>query len=76
MKFTNEEKAVKELHCYMYCLYESLENFKNKNYGHAAVYLENAARSLRELERMKTVENQPNHIVTFFATIRNHDGHN
>ena len=73
MSFIDEANARKELDCYMYCLYQSLECFKNKQYGYAAVYLENAARSLKELERMKTVENQPNHIVTFFATIRNND---
>ena len=73
MKFENEEKAIKELHCYMYCLDKHVREFEKENFIAAAVYLENAARSLKELERMKTVENQPNHIVTFFATIRNND---
>lgn len=73
MRFENEEKAIKELHCYMYCLYESLENFKNKNYGHAAVYLENAARSLWELEELKKSEDESNHIVNIFVIGRNHD---
>ena len=49
-----ELRKQRELDCFMYCLYQSLNNFKNKKYGHAAVYLENAARSLRELEELKT----------------------
>jgi len=69
----NKERRQRELDCFMYCLYSSLDNFKNKEYGHAAVYLENAARSLKELERMKRSEAKSNHSVTFFATIRNHD---
>lgn len=50
MKLTNEEKAQRELDCFMYCMYQALEEFKHKNYKYSAVYLENAARSLRELE--------------------------
>ena len=54
MKLTNEEKAQRELDCFMYCMYQALEEFKHKNYKYSAVYLENAARSLRELEELKT----------------------
>lgn len=75
MRFENEEKAIKELHCYMYCLYESLENFKNKNYGHAAVYLENAARSLKALEELRA-KDETNITITLFVNGRGNDGHN
>lgn len=76
MSFIDEANARKELECYMYCLYQSLECFKNKQYGYAAVYLENAARSLKALEELKESENQPNHIVNIFVIGRDNDGHN
>lgn len=74
MSFIDGANARKELECYMYCLYQSLEHFKNKQYGYAAVYLENAARSLKALEELKVNENQSDHVVTFIATIRSNDG--
>ena len=70
-----ELRKQRELDCIMYCLYQSLNNFKNKKYGHAAVYLENAARSLRELERMKVDENQSINVINVRVISRNYDGH-
>ena len=74
MKFSNQLEAEKELDCYMYCLYESLKFFNKKEYENAALYLENAARSLRVLEELKVVENQSDHIVNVFAISRHNDG--
>ena len=74
MKLTNEEKAQRELDCFMYCMYQALYEFKKKNYKYSAVYLENAARSLRELEELKVVGNQSNHIVNVFVIGRHNDG--
>lgn len=74
MKLTNEEKAQRELDCFMYCMYQALYEFKKKNYKNSAVYLENATRSLRELEELKESENQSDDVVTFIATIRSNDG--
>ena len=73
MIFTNEEKAIKELHCYMYCMEQSAQEFRKENFTESALYLENAARSLKELERMKKSEDESNHIVNIFVIGRNHD---
>lgn len=75
MKFTNQREAKRELDCYMHCLYESLKFFNKKEYENAALYLENAARSLKELERLKVDENKSDHIVNVFVVGRYHDGH-
>lgn len=56
MKFTNEEKAVREIKCYGYCLRQACTYFENNNYLEASFYLENAARSLRELDKLKAGE--------------------
>lgn len=74
MKYKNEEKAVKELDCYMYCLYQSLEHFKKDEFAEASVYLENAARSLKELERLKVDENESNHVINIFVVSRSNNG--
>jgi len=75
MKFSNQLEAEKELDCYMYCLYESLKFFNKKEYENAALYLENAARSLRVLEELKVVENQSINVINVRVISRNYDGH-
>ena len=74
MKLTNEEKAQRELDCFMYCMYQALYEFKKKNYKYSAVYLENAARSLRELGELKVDENQSINVINVRVISRNYDG--
>jgi len=73
MKFVNEKKAVEELECYMYCLQQSFEQFRKKKYVESAFYLENAARSLKELERLKSDEIESGHIVNIIVNSRYYD---
>ena len=51
--FVDVKAAMKEIDCYGYCLSEASRHFDEENYTFAAIYLENAARSLKELERLK-----------------------
>ena len=55
-----DEIKQRELDCFMYCLYQALEEFKLKNYKYSAVYLENAARSLKVLEETKQLKEVKN----------------
>lgn len=71
--FVDKQKALKELQCYMYCMEQSAQEFRKENFTESALYLENAARSLKELERMKKSEDESNHIVNIFVIGRNHD---
>ena len=73
MRFTNEEKAVKELQCYMYCLQQHINEFEKENYIESAVYLENAARSLKALEELKA-KDETNITITLFVNGRDNDG--
>ena len=73
MKFTNEERAVKELHCYMYCLDKHVREFEKENFIAAAVYLENAARSLKALEELRA-KDETNITITLFVNGRGNDG--
>ncbi|WP_029265761.1 hypothetical protein [Virgibacillus alimentarius] len=55
MTFLNKDlkRATDEANCYTYCLNGALVHISNEEYGKAALYLDNASRSLRELERMR-----------------------
>lgn len=53
---TDQEKAKKELDYYGYLLNNAIENMLNGEFSKAAVYHENIANSLRELERMKNTK--------------------
>ncbi|WP_067730968.1 hypothetical protein [Oceanobacillus damuensis] len=46
-------KAEKESACYAYCTDTAFDLFNKKEFAKAAVFLENAARSSRELEKIK-----------------------
>lgn len=52
----DQEKAKKELDCYGYLLNNAIENLLNGEFSKAAIYHENIAHSLRELERMKNTK--------------------
>ncbi|GGB61356.1 hypothetical protein GCM10011409_43260 [Lentibacillus populi] len=49
----DKERSEKELDCYGYCLDQGIVHFLNTEFGKAAAYHENIARSLWELQRMK-----------------------
>ncbi|WP_373894418.1 hypothetical protein [Virgibacillus sp. CBA3643] len=49
----DQEKAEREVDCYDYCLGLATEKLKQEEFGEASAYLDNASRSLKELERMK-----------------------
>jgi len=68
--------AGKELDCYGYCLNKSVEHFLNADFGRAAAYHENIARSLMELQRMKEdkrVDDQARYILSQIEA-RQHQG--
>ena len=52
MKSLKEEFS-EEARCYGYCIKESEKRIKDKDYIGAAVFMENAARSLKEMENIK-----------------------
>lgn len=59
--------AYSELMCAAHCMHVSATKMQNGNYKHATVYLENALRSVRELERLnekKTQHDKLNSLVT------------
>ncbi|MDC3414302.1 hypothetical protein [Terrihalobacillus insolitus] len=55
---TDQNRAQKELDCYEYCMDNTDRLFESSDYRGAAAYLENAARSLRELARMQDDKRQ------------------
>ena len=67
--FVDVKAAIKEIECYGYCLSEAARHFEEENYKFAALYLENAARSLKELERLK--EEKPHGQVLLIGHIVN-----
>lgn len=73
--FTNLEKARAEVSCYTYCVRQVGKCIDRKDYTSASVYMENAARSLRELDKLKVGEE--NETVVLIGTIgfgrNNHD---
>lgn len=46
-------RAQREMDCYNYCIDQSERHMQEDDYSKAAIYLENAARSARELEQMQ-----------------------
>ncbi len=48
-----KEYFSEEARCYGYCIKESEKRIKDKDYIGAAVFMENAARSLKEMEKIK-----------------------
>lgn len=50
---SDQEKAERQLECFEYLAEQGDAHFDSRNYGKAASYYENAARSLRELDRMQ-----------------------
>lgn len=50
----NKLEFEKEKDCYLYCIDNAFALVDRKEYAKAACYYENAARSLRELEKLKT----------------------
>ncbi|MFB4471737.1 hypothetical protein ACDI16_02065 [Oceanobacillus caeni] len=50
----SKENIERESACYLYCIDNAFELVNQKEFGKAAAYYENAARSLRELEKMRT----------------------
>lgn len=50
----HQDAAEQEFSCYGYCLDNAITNYMESNFGRAAAYLENAARSLRELQILKS----------------------
>lgn len=49
----DQELAIKEVNCALYCSKIATIHFNNGNYAEALTYLENAARSVKELETLK-----------------------
>lgn len=53
----NNKKAEAEIGCFNYCLKESMKHFRKGDFKGASVYLDNADRSLKELEKLKEESN-------------------
>ena len=51
--FSNEEEATKEARCFDDSMALATQCIVRHKYGYAATHLEDAARSLKELQRMK-----------------------
>lgn len=51
--FSNYEEAKRELRCYGDSIALATKCIERHKYGYAAVHLQDAARSLKELQRMK-----------------------
>ena len=51
--FSDMERAISEIRCYTHCMKESSNFFQKNDYMGAAIYLENAARSLKVLDELK-----------------------
>lgn len=49
----HQEQANQELDCYAYLMKKSIDHFILSEFGKAAAYHENIARSLRELQRLR-----------------------
>lgn len=60
---SDRESAVKELDCYNYCMMQAIEHVANNRFDKAAVYHENAARSLRALSKIKKANDQARFIL-------------
>lgn len=52
LQLTNQERIKKESDCYLYCIDNAFDLVEKKEFEKAAVYYENAARSLRELGKL------------------------
>ncbi len=50
---TLRERFKEEADCHNYCVKESDKRIKERDYIGAAVFMENAARSLKEMEKIK-----------------------
>lgn len=49
----HEDEALREIACHGHCLISSRKHFLNNDFEKAAIYLDNAARSLRQLDKLK-----------------------
>lgn len=68
MKFKDNDKAIEEIECYMTCLKIAVDRFEDGRYLDAYLFLENAARSAKELHRLQVRENET---VVLFGTVLN-----
>lgn len=57
-KVSNQEQAQKELDCFFYLLNGAKQAAKENEFGTSVAYLENAIRSLEELQAMKKEEKE------------------
>ncbi|SEP57672.1 hypothetical protein SAMN05216232_0218 [Virgibacillus subterraneus] len=49
----DQARAQKELDCYNYCIKNASVQLESGEFGQTAAYLDNASRSMRELEKLK-----------------------
>ncbi|WP_337970217.1 hypothetical protein [Virgibacillus salexigens] len=63
-------KAKKEIDCYNYCANNAVRKLNNEKFGEAAAYLENAIRSLHELEKMQVSKENADHHMFELEKIR------
>lgn len=75
MRFKNEDEAVREIKCYGHCINHAIKHFDNGNYLDASIYLENAARSLKELDKLKVSENNET-VILFGHVLSSRNNHN
>ncbi|WP_099157301.1 hypothetical protein [Virgibacillus ndiopensis] len=67
----NQKQVVDESRCYEYCSKQAKAQFDKSNYSKAFVYLENARRSLIQLEGSKKPEEQESskfHVIKIYAS--------
>ena len=57
-KVSDQEQAKKELNCFLYLLDGAKQAAKENEFGTSVAYLENAIRSLEELQAMKKEEKE------------------
>lgn len=64
------ERAERE--CAIDCLHLGISSIAEKEFGAAAIHLENAARSLRELERIEVKKNEAEFTVISIGVLSRH----
>ena len=64
---SDQKRATQEIDCYGYLLKNAIEHLANGEYGKAATYHENIARSLHELQALKNSKDMDDVVSEFKA---------
>lgn len=71
--FLNEdlERGINEFDCMKFCLLKSISFIKNYDYENASLYMENALRSLKELQRLSLKKQNHEKLKKIVECLRN-----